>query len=247
MNIQEKTDSLTEAFDITKSDQVIAFVGAGGKTTLIDFLAQELAKKGFYVGIMTTTHRYYPQKFNAIEKKKEEILEILKREHIAEIGRIAQTQHPVKTGPVSREMYEWMKRQVDFLLVEADGAKRMPVKVPGMQEPVLYSDMKKVIVTAGLCAVGKKWKESCFRCNSYFSQTDSEKIVQADDIVYLMQSVYPKADGRTWMFFFNQWDCIRCEEQKERVKSAVAISRYPIRWGQLQKDSDKKIEVWGNR
>ena len=53
---QKKTDSLTEAFDITKGDQIIAFAGAGGKTTLIDLFAQELAEKGFYVGIMTTTH-----------------------------------------------------------------------------------------------------------------------------------------------------------------------------------------------
>lgn len=243
---QKKTDSLTEAFDITKGDQIIAFAGAGGKTTLIDLFAQELAEKGFYVGIMTTTHRYYPQKFNGIEKKKEEILEILKREHIVEIGSIAQAEYPVKTEPVSKEMYEWMKKNVDFLLVEADGAKRMPVKVPGLKEPVLYSDMKKVIVTAGLCAVGQKWKESCFRWESYFTQEDSEKIIQADEIVQLMQMVYPKEDGRTWMFFFNQWDCIRYEEQKEKVKSSALISRYPVRWGQLQKQSDKKIEIWRN-
>ena len=159
---QKKTDSLTEAFDITKGDQIIAFAGAGGRLTLIDLFAQELAEKGFYVGIMTTTHSYYPQKFNGIEKKKEEILEILKREHIVEIGSIAQAEYPVKTGPVSKEMYEWMKKNVDFLLVEADGAKRMPVKVPGLKEPVLYSDMKKVIVTQDCVPSGKNGKNRVF-------------------------------------------------------------------------------------
>lgn len=243
--IQEKTSSLAEAFDITEKDNVIAVVGAGGKTTLIDFLAQELAEKGFRVGIMTTTHRYYPKKFDGIEKEEEEILELLKRDKIVEVGSIVQKeQQPLKTGPVSEKMYQWIKKQVDFLLVEADGAKRMPIKVPAFWEPVLYPDMKKVIVVAGLCGVGKKWKEVCFRWNFCFSQEKGEHLVQANQLVRLMQRVYAKEDERTWIFFLNQWDCMRCEKQKKQVESAVGMSRYPIRWGQLLENSDKDIKIW---
>lgn len=243
--IQYETNSLAEAFDINKKDKVIAVVGAGGKTTLIDFLAQELAEKGFHVGIMTTTHRYYPQKFDGIEKEEKEILELLKRDKIVEVGNVVQEmRQPLKTGPISEKMYQWIKNQVDFLLVEADGAKRMPIKVPALWEPVLYPDMKKVIVVAGLCGVGKKWKEACFRWDSCFSKEEGEDIIQADQLIALMQSVYAQKDERKWIFFLNQWDCIMLEKQKKQVESAVAISRSSIRWGQLLEHSEKKIKIW---
>ena len=41
---QKKTDSLTEAFDITKGDQIIAFAGAGGKTqNVLDRVVYEIS------------------------------------------------------------------------------------------------------------------------------------------------------------------------------------------------------------
>ena len=201
--IQEKTSSLAEAFDITEKDNVIAVVGAGGKTTLIDFLAQELAEKGFRVGIMTTTHRYYPKKFDGIEKEEEEILELLKRDKIVEVGKYrTKRATAIKNRTCIRKMYQWIKKQVDFLLVEADGAKRMPIKVPAFWEPVLYPDMKKVIVVAGLCGVGKNGKKYASDGISVFRKKKGEHLVQADQLVRLMQRVYAKEDERTWIFFF---------------------------------------------
>ena len=39
----------------------IYVVGAGGKTSLIQRMAQELTQKGRLVAILTTTHRMIPQ------------------------------------------------------------------------------------------------------------------------------------------------------------------------------------------
>lgn len=48
-------------FDMDISvDRVIAFVGAGGKTTLIQKMARELQENGKKVIVTTTTHMYRP-------------------------------------------------------------------------------------------------------------------------------------------------------------------------------------------
>ena len=56
-------------FDMDISvDRVIAFVGAGGKTTLIQKMARELQENGKKVIVTTTTHMYIPDDtWNGIE------------------------------------------------------------------------------------------------------------------------------------------------------------------------------------
>ena len=43
----------------------------------------------------------------------------------------------------------------DYVLVEADGAKRFPLKAPAAHEPVIPDETRLVIAVAGLSGVGK--------------------------------------------------------------------------------------------
>ena len=48
-------------------------------------------------------------------------------------------------------------------LIEADGARRLPCKVPESWEPVIYQKSTRVLAVYGLDAVGKSFREACFR------------------------------------------------------------------------------------
>ena len=53
------------------------------------------------------------------------------------------------------------------MLVEADGAKRLPLKAPAEHEPVIPNETRLVIAVAGLDGVGKTIHESVFRSERY--------------------------------------------------------------------------------
>ena len=89
-------------------DRVIAFVGGGGKTTLIYELAKELESVGKRVIVTTTTHMLRP-------KNEWELLHT--------VG-VPCEEEPEKIRGLSEEEYRKLKTQCDVLLVEADGAKR---------------------------------------------------------------------------------------------------------------------------
>ena len=48
-------------------------------------------------------------------------------------------------------------------MIEADGARRLPCKVPESWEPVIYQKSTRVLAVYGLDAVGKSFREACFR------------------------------------------------------------------------------------
>ena len=53
--------------------------------------------------------------------------------------------------------------QSELLLLEADGSRRLPVKLPRAGEPVLPARYDRLFVLAGLSAVGKPMGECCQR------------------------------------------------------------------------------------
>ena len=61
-------------------------------------------------------------------------------------------EEPEKIRGLSEEEYRKLKTQCDVLLVEADGAKRKPLKVPAEHEPVIPEDTDMVIGIAGASA-----------------------------------------------------------------------------------------------
>ena len=50
-----------------------------------------------------------------------------------------------------------------MVLLDADGAKRMPCKAPAAHEPVLLPESDIVLAVAGLSALGRPLREVCFR------------------------------------------------------------------------------------
>lgn len=161
-----------QSFCTDSECKTICFTGAGGKSTLLYAFAYAGLKLGLKVLITTSTKMYHPARemgvfceanykakiclVNAIEQLWEE------KNCIYMMGEPV-LHHPNKiTAPKNSSILE-MKQAADLLLVEADGARGMPLKVPGKSEPVIVDGTDCVIGVVGLSAIGGLWKDVCFR------------------------------------------------------------------------------------
>lgn len=160
-----------------KEHHLISFVGAGGKTTLIETLAGELSRMGFRVVITTTTHMRRPDKALYDRRNMPE----LKQGDIVYLGRTCDENKITMPCDLS---FTLLKEEADVILVEADGSKRKPLKVPAEHEPVIPVETDLVIGVLGIQSVGKTIGEVAHRIEdvSRFLEKDSEEIVTAEDV-----------------------------------------------------------------
>ena len=137
---------------------IISLVGGGGKTTTMFYIGRYFAKKGKKVVITTTTHIVKPDVYTLIDSAKElEKLEF--RDEPVVIGKNAGE----KLSSLDIIEVQELDKFADIVLVEADGAKRLPIKIPREGEPVIPENTDICIVCMGIDAVGKKISEKCFR------------------------------------------------------------------------------------
>ena len=113
---------------------VVSLAGVGGKTSAIRRLAWEALDRGLKVLVATTTHMACPDAFGCLEGNVEEIRAGLEQRGLAVAGRPAENGKIAFTG---RELYEEACSLADLVLVEADGSRRLPLKVPRAGEPVI--------------------------------------------------------------------------------------------------------------
>ena len=154
---------------------VTAIIGGGGKTTLMETLAGELSKKGKVI-ITTTTHIRRPEQYETLlDATEAAVSAALERSGIvcvasqAESGKLCAPWLSMGT----------LAQLADFVLVEADGAKRLPLKAHASHEPVIPEEAQRVIMVIGIDGVGKTIRETCHRSALYaqFAGVDEETVV----------------------------------------------------------------------
>lgn len=139
---------------------VIAFVGAGGKTTWIYELAKELRRKGKRVLITTTTKLYRPSRWAVLQNDIEQIRHQLDADGIAVAGIPIGTE---KITALNEGALAKARLIADVTLVEADGTRHKPCKVFGPQEPVIPIPCHAICVLMGMNGVGQSLSDACFR------------------------------------------------------------------------------------
>lgn len=117
----------------------------------------------------------------------------------------------------------------DAILIEADGAKCRPVKVPGEQEPVLVPQTGLVIACAGLSAIGRPFGEVCFRFGSKggWLRRSEENPVEPEDLALILmdeRGSRKQLDGRYYRIILNQADGAEALEQAEQVIAALPVT-----------------------
>jgi probable selenium-dependent hydroxylase accessory protein YqeC len=163
--------NLKETLDI-ETGEVISLVGAGGKTTLMFALAHELVARGESVITTTTTKILYPSTGETplviVEADEERLL----NEYLRSVPRyrhvtLAKERLPAgKLNGVSRELVIKLAEitPISYIIIEADGAARRPLKAPNLTEPVIPQNTSLVIPVVGIDALGLSLtEENVFR------------------------------------------------------------------------------------
>lgn len=217
--------SLIEALGLAETLRPrIGAIGAGGKTTLLKRLASEYQALGQKSVITTTTHMSQEDSPQFLmDPTLEEILEIREREGFVLAGRKAANG---KIKGLSPELLEEILKLPCPILIEADGARRLPVKIPGEQEPVLLPQITCVLSVYGLDGVGGRIREVCFRTEqmAQFLHKDPEDRLEARDVALLALS---SRAGRKGLLDSSQYVVVLNKaDTEERRELALDIGSY---------------------
>jgi probable selenium-dependent hydroxylase accessory protein YqeC len=152
--------NIVDAFDVDPSQhELICLVGAGGKTTTMFALAQELKSRGKSVLVTTTTNIFYPSTGECDEVITDASADTSILKH-AQPGRIIGFGREIvnerKLSGIDRECIAKLHegKRFDCILVECDGARHKPIKAPAEYEPVVPDNVTRAIGVIGLDAVG---------------------------------------------------------------------------------------------
>lgn len=184
-----KMVSLEEAFPfLGERKHVISLVGGGGKTTLMYTLGWEYQKRGLKTLITTTTHIVKPKEEEQIyAKDMREVQDLWRLNRIAVIGSAADNG---KLGMPCQTFLDEAGAAADVVLIEADGAKRLPCKVPEEFEPVFVPACDIVIGVVGLDTVGQTLERICFRTEraKALLGVSEEHVMSEEDIAAILLS-----------------------------------------------------------
>ena len=216
--------SLETAFPfLTEKKHIISFVGAGGKSSLIDAMAKWGSNQGKKVLVTTTTHIFKPQS-EILATNEEQLQKIWETGHWAVIGATEEKQ------PQKLKMPElvWMRQAIalaDLVLIEADGSKRLPCKVPADHEPVLLPESDIVVAVLGLSALYHPLNECCFRIEQakQLLSEDENHLLTEEDMATILLSKHglrKNVEDRRYIAVLNQCDddnTRKCAEQIGKI------------------------------
>jgi len=160
--------SLKEALKL-ENGGVVSLVGAGGKTSLMFSIARELSNAGESVLTTTTTRIMMPSKDQSphviLSDSLDEVLDkakLLIKENLHISAASQRTDSPLeKIAGFKPEVIDgiWKTGIFRWILVEADGASRKPLKAPAFHEPVIPDCSELLIGIIGLKCIGKPLDE----------------------------------------------------------------------------------------
>ena len=142
---------------------ITAIIGSGGKTSLMIALARELSAENQSVILCTATRIYPPDEIPFADEIREKISGILCVGTPAENGKI---------GAPRQDFREFLPL-ADYILVEADGSKHLPLKAHETYEPVIPRGCDRVITVVGASGLGKAVDEAVHRPHIFTALTGS--------------------------------------------------------------------------
>jgi probable selenium-dependent hydroxylase accessory protein YqeC len=162
----EASSLLSESLGLGKRE-IISLVGAGGKTSLMFRLARELVLGGKQVVTTTTTRILEPFAEESpclfVDSENEKIRRFLK-EYLSSYRHITVAQERLGAGKlkgISSGFAQDLSRleEIDYLIVEADGAAGHPIKAPKEGEPVIPFSTTLTVALSGVDGLGLELRE----------------------------------------------------------------------------------------
>ena len=193
---------------IPSGQGVISVTGAGGKTTLLVSLGRYLRDKGLSVLLTTTTKIQSPRTYDF---ETDEIFtdETAVLQYEVEKGKsvfYAQKalMDPKKLVSPRREVLDILVAQYDVTIIEADGARTLPLKYHQERDPVVIDSTDATLAVVGASAFGCRVDDTCFGF-------ESDALVDTAFLDFLIrdgQGVLKGAKGRTVILVNQADECI---------------------------------------
>jgi len=134
----------------------LTFVGAGGKTSLIEYIARRLSARGKRVLITTTTKIFAKKPYILFDDNTDFT-------QLQPLLRVGSTLKDGKLTSMDFKDIEKLGSAYDTVLIEADGAKGKPLKFPSSYEPVIPPFSDRIFILGGLDAIYGRVEEKVFR------------------------------------------------------------------------------------
>lgn len=197
-----KHQKLSEAISL---GHINSFVGGGGKTSTLYALGCELTEKGLRTTLTTTTKMGHYE--NEIPK--------------GLLLAFTETSEGKLTGVPNTDE---LAKDCDFLLIEADGSRGLPIKMPASHEPAITEQTDTVVGLVGLTCVGRTIGEVCHRkeivCD-FLEKTETELLTK-EDVIQIITSEFglmKRVENRSFIVILNQADTER------EIELGLAIAR----------------------
>ena len=222
---------------------MICLTGAGGKTALLYALAEKAAAEGKNVIVSTTTHIRQPEICYA--SSLQEVRQLWRKGSYAVLG-VPCEEGKLKTLP-EKDLAFW-DQEADLFLLEADGAKGYPLKVPAAHEPVIPAQCVMLIGVMGMSALGKPLKDVCFRLEEAKAllQCGEDHTVTQEDLACIAlspQGLAKGSEGREYCIVLNQCDVdpAAAEALRKQIGEKSAVQVTLTSWGKPFAENEHEI------
>lgn len=222
---------------------VIAFTGGGGKTSLIFRLTKELTAAGKKVIITTTTHMAAEQERPFSENGNSGRI----RENLDRYGYTLAACVEKKSGKLCslpKDVLESLRDFCDVLLIEADGSRGFPLKVPEAWEPVIPEFTDIVVGVLGLDSLGRTIGVTAHRkerTEELLGKTQ-EALIEPEDLVKIAASekgLRKGAGNRAYRVYLNKADVLPDPEIAGRICMKLKEQGFAAFYGSLRQPIKK--------
>lgn len=218
---------------------VIAVVGGGGKTSLIFRLVGELAARGKRAAVTTTTHMAFESERPFALDGREELV----KKNLSEYGYTVAAGFQEDSGKLcslTEDRLLLLRDWCDVLLVESDGSRGLPLKMPAVWEPVIPPIADLVIGVAGLDCLGKAIGKTAHRAElvSEFLKKSPDDPVTPEDVAKIAGSVRglrKDVGNRAYRVYLNKADVLADLSPAQEIAEQLAEQKVAAVWGCLRK------------
>lgn len=151
--------------------------------------------------------------------------------------RLALSTHPIvcvgnihgPTGKLDapRMAFSELEAAADYLLVEADGAKMLPLKAHAEHEPMIPECAKRTVCVVGIDGVGSPISQACHRAERFAQLADAST---ADAVTPEMVARVLEAEGLHDMVLINK---VESDNDRRATERIAALCTTPVVAGSL--------------
>lgn len=204
--------------------RMVTLVGGGGKSTTMYALAKAAQDRGKTVIVTTSTHILpHPGIFLTDNPQPDHLRACLAAHRVLTLGTMGRADKLCGVGAMGV-----CKAVADVVLIEGDGARVKPLKVPAGHEPVIPPESDGVVAVAGLDALGRPIGEICHRPEqvaAFLGKSLEEEVTEADIAAILSSPQGGRkcvTEGMAFRCLLNKADTPALERRGERVAGLLA-------------------------